>query len=82
MCLAIPGMIEKVDAEGTIPKMADIVFGGLKKRICIDFLPDIKPGDYVVVHVGFALEKIDKDEAEKQLKVFTEAEEIIKRRIR
>jgi hydrogenase expression/formation protein HypC len=82
MCLAIPGLIERVDLEGVIPRMADVDFGGIKKQVCIDFLPGIKPGEYVIVHVGFALEKIDKEEAEKQLRVFIEAEEIIRSRIR
>jgi hydrogenase expression/formation protein HypC len=82
MCLAIPGLIERVDLEGVIPRMADVDFGGIKKQVCIDFLPGIKPGEYVIVHVGFALEKIDKEEAEKQLRVFIEAEEIIRSRMR
>jgi hydrogenase expression/formation protein HypC len=82
MCIALPGKIEKVDLQDIIPRMADVDFGGVRKRVCIDFLPDIKPGDYVVVHVGFALQKIDKEEADKQLKVLLEAEEIIKNKLR
>jgi hydrogenase expression/formation protein HypC len=82
MCIALPGMVERVDLPGVIPRMADVDFGGVKKQVCIDFLPDINIGDYVVVHVGFALQKIDKEEADKQLRVLLEAEEIIKSKLR
>jgi hydrogenase expression/formation protein HypC len=78
MCLAVPGLIERVDASSVSPRMADADFGGVKKQICIDFIPDLKPGDYVVVHVGFALEKINKEEAEEQLNAYISAEKIIR----
>jgi hydrogenase expression/formation protein HypC len=82
MCLAVPGMIERVDAEDINPRMADVNFGGVKRQVCIDFLPDVKIGEYVIVHVGFALEKINKEEAEEQLKIFAEAEDIIRSRMK
>jgi hydrogenase expression/formation protein HypC len=78
MCLAVPGLIERVDSQSLSPRMADADFGGVKKQICVDFIPDIKPGDYVMVHVGFALEKINKEEAEEQLRAFITAEKIIR----
>jgi len=73
MCLAVPGKIETVD-EKSSPRMASVNFGGLIRDVCIEFLPEIKPGEYVIVHAGYALEKINEQQAEKQLKAFLEAE--------
>jgi hydrogenase expression/formation protein HypC len=69
MCLAIPGKIEKIlDNNYAI---AD--FGGVKKNICIDFIKDVKVGEYVNVHVGFAINKINEKQAKENLKLINEA---------
>lgn len=78
MCLAIPGKIEKIIDAGKTPRMAEVNFGGVLKEVCIDFIPDLIPGEYVIVHVGYALERINAGEAEKQLRAFLDAEKIIK----
>lgn len=82
MCLAIPGKIISIDEKIDAPKMADVSFGGIIKSICLDWLPDSKVGDYVMVHVGFALSKVDEKEAEESLRLIIEMEEHIKNRIR
>lgn len=68
MCLAIPGKILSIEEESS-PRMAKVSFGGAIKNICIDWVPEAKVGDYVLVHVGFALSIIDEKEAEETLKL-------------
>ncbi len=69
MCLAVPGRIVDVrDERGT--KMATIDFDGITKDICLAYLPDIVPGDYAIVHVGFAISKIDEASAKETLQMF------------
>jgi hydrogenase expression/formation protein HypC len=64
MCLAVPGKVLTLeDSTEGAPKMARVDFSGVVKNICIDWLPDVKVGEYVIVHVGFALNKIDEKEA-------------------
>jgi len=66
MCLAIPGRIlsTRRDEAGL---MARVSFAGAEREICIDFVPEAEVGDYVLVHVGFALSRIDPEEAERTL---------------
>ncbi len=71
MCLAIPGRVEEITAEGDL-RMGRVNFGGVVKRVCLDYVPDVEVGDYTIVHVGFALSKIDQEEAEKTLAIFRE----------
>ena len=62
MCLGIPGkVVETFRDHGIL--MGKVDFGGASKRVCLEHVPDIVPGDYVLVHVGFALAKIDEAEA-------------------
>jgi hydrogenase expression/formation protein HypC len=71
MCLAIPGkVIETLDVDGM--KTAKVSFGGMIKHVCLEYTPDAVPGDYVLVHVGFALSRIDEEEAQRTYKVLEE----------
>lgn len=81
MCLAIPGKIISIDENGDSPRMACVSFGGVIKSVCIDWLPDSKMGDYVMVHVGFALSKVDEKEAEESLRIINEMEKQIVNRM-
>ncbi len=73
MCLAVPGKVISIDAgEQPGPKMAKCDFAGVIKNICIDWLPEIKVGEYVMVHVGFALNKIDEEDAQETLRLLRE----------
>ena len=67
MCLAVPAKIIKVEND-----KADAEFGNLVKAIDISFLDNTKVGDYVIVHAGFAIQKIDKEEAKKTLDLLNE----------
>jgi hydrogenase expression/formation protein HypC len=71
MCLAIPGKVEEILSEGDL-RIGRVNFGGVVKRVCLDFVPEIAVGDYTIVHVGFALEKIDEESAQRTLAVFRE----------
>ncbi|MDZ7370975.1 MAG: HypC/HybG/HupF family hydrogenase formation chaperone [candidate division KSB1 bacterium] len=75
MCLAIPGRIISFEPDEAGSKMAKADFAGIIKKICIDFLPDVQIGDYVLVHVGFALNKIDEAEALETLNALREVGE-------
>jgi hydrogenase expression/formation protein HypC len=72
MCLAVPGQVVDVHEEHGM-RMARVSFGGVTRKACIEHVPDAKPGDYVLVHVGFALSKIDEAEA---MKLFALLEEL------
>jgi hydrogenase expression/formation protein HypC len=68
MCLAVPGKIEKILGDNYA--IAD--FGGVKKEICIDLVKDVRVGDYVNVHVGFAINKISEKEAKENSRIIRE----------
>lgn len=64
MCLAIPGRIlDAKVADGV--RVARVEFGGIVRQVSLDLLPEAKPGDYVMVHVGFAISCVDRQEAER-----------------
>ncbi|MCM8767063.1 MAG: HypC/HybG/HupF family hydrogenase formation chaperone [Candidatus Omnitrophica bacterium] len=67
MCLAIPMKVEKVEGDFAI-----VSIGNVKREVNISLLENVKKGDYVIVHAGFAIEKLDKKEAEKTLEIFKE----------
>lgn len=71
MCLAVPGKIVDIrDERGT--RMATIDFDGIRKDICLAYLPDISVGDYAIVHVGFAISQVDEASAMETLAMFKE----------
>jgi hydrogenase expression/formation protein HypC len=71
MCLAIPGQIRQIfEANGT--RMGRVNFGGIEKEVCLAYMPDIAIGDYTIVHVGFAITKVDEEAAHKTLAMFRE----------
>ncbi|MEX0669864.1 MAG: HypC/HybG/HupF family hydrogenase formation chaperone [Pirellulales bacterium] len=71
MCLAVPALVESIrDEHGT--RMGRVNFGGVVKDICLAYVPDIAVGDYTIVHVGFAISKIDEASALATLQTFAE----------
>ena len=69
MCLGVPGRVERVwEADGT--RMASVDFGGVHKDVCLAYVPDVAVGDYTIVHVGFALTKLDEKSALETLELF------------
>jgi hydrogenase expression/formation protein HypC len=71
MCLGIPGKILEI-SETTGIKMGKVDFGGVIKDVCLAYLPDIEIGDYAIVHVGFAITKLDEESAKESLALFEE----------
>ncbi len=62
MCLGIPGRVEATwDADGV--RMASVDFGGVRKDVCLEYVPEVGVGDYTIVHVGFALTRLDERSA-------------------
>jgi hydrogenase expression/formation protein HypC len=72
MCLGIPGKIVEIYEVGGL-RMGKIDFGGVIKEACLAYVPDAQIGDYTIVHVGFALNRIDEAEAQKTLELLDEA---------
>lgn len=68
MCLAIPARIEQLIDEDR----AIVNLGGVRKEISLALVDDVAVGDYVIVHVGYALQKLDEEEAERTLALFSE----------
>jgi len=62
MCLAVPGRVVEIATEDGF-LFGRVEFGGVSKRVCLEHVADVRPGDYVLVHVGFALARIDEVEA-------------------
>jgi hydrogenase expression/formation protein HypC len=75
MCLAVPGKITELRQEGGV-SMARVDFGGVTRDACMAYLPEAVAGDYVLVHVGFAITKVDEEEAAKTLADLKELGEI------
>lgn len=71
MCLGIPGMITSIyESDGL--RMGNIDFSGVQREACLDYVPEAEIGDYVVVHVGFAISRLSEEEAQKTLSLIRE----------
>jgi hydrogenase expression/formation protein HypC len=71
MCLAIPGKVMGFhEADGV--RMSRVDFGGVTREACLDFLPEAEVGDYVLVHAGFAISRVDPEEAARTLRLLEE----------
>jgi hydrogenase expression/formation protein HypC len=75
MCLAVPGRIVEIDRGGDL-LMAKVDFGGVKKRVCLEHVPDAVVGEWVIVHVGFALSRIDEAEARRVFDLLAELDQL------
>ncbi|HRJ44133.1 MAG: HypC/HybG/HupF family hydrogenase formation chaperone [Caldilineaceae bacterium] len=64
MCLGVPGQILTIAGDDPITRMGRVNFGGVVKEVSLAYTPDAVVGDYVVVHVGFAISRVDEKEAE------------------
>jgi len=67
MCLAVPGRIVSMSGDEPFSRVAKVSFGGVVKEISLAYVPEAKVDDYVIVHAGFALSRVDEDEALKTL---------------
>jgi hydrogenase expression/formation protein HypC len=76
MCLAIPGKIESITGDDPLSRMGRINFGGIVKEASLAYVPEANVGNYVIVHAGFALSRVDEDEAQKVFEYLKQMEEL------
>lgn len=76
MCLGVPGKVVSIAENPLGMTMGKVSFGGITKECCMAYVPDVKVGDYVVVHVGFAISIIDEAEAQRTLAYLREMDEL------
>jgi hydrogenase expression/formation protein HypC len=80
MCLGVPGRVLSVEQGATGVLMGKVSFGGVAREVCLAYVPDVQVGEYVIVHAGFALNKLDEAEAEEVfdlLRQMSEAAEVV-----
>jgi hydrogenase expression/formation protein HypC len=80
MCLGIPGRITEVRDENGLA-MGRVDFGGVRKEACLAYVPDATVGDYVIVHVGFAISKVDEEEALRTLEILSEMGDLVQQEL-
>jgi hydrogenase expression/formation protein HypC len=76
MCLAIPGRIESICGEDPVTRMGRVNFGGILKEASLAYVPETKIGEYVIVHAGFALSRVDEEEAQKVFAYLKQMDEL------
>ena len=76
MCLAIPGKLIEISETPEGVRMGKANFGGIVKQVCLEYTPEVNPGDYVLVHVGFALSKVDADVAARTYALLEEMKQL------
>ena len=76
MCLAVPGKIISIEEADATFRNGRVDFAGIVKNVNLSYVPDAKIGDYVIVHVGFALSIVDEDEAKQVFKYLAEMGEL------
>lgn len=76
MCLGIPGRIEAITDTGELTRAGRVSFGGIQKDVNLAYVPEAKVGDYVIVHVGFAISVIDEAEARQVFAYLEEMDEL------
>lgn len=71
MCLGVPGKVIEVYETNGI-RMGKVDFGGVSKEVCLAYVPEVEIGDYTIIHVGFAITRLDEQSAQESLKLFQE----------
>ena len=71
MCLAVPGKVVEITGEGDL-RMGKVDFSGVQRQACLAYVPEVRLGDYVLVHVGFAISRIDEQAAQETLAALAE----------
>ena len=75
MCLAVPGKVVEISGEGEL-RMGSVDFSGVTRQACLAYVPEARVGDYVLVHVGFALSRVDEQAAMETLRTLAEIGEL------
>jgi hydrogenase expression/formation protein HypC len=77
MCLGIPGRVVEIRDDGGLP-MGKVDFGGVRKDACLAYIPEVQLGDYVIIHVGFAISRVDEDEALRTLEILATMGDLVR----
>jgi hydrogenase expression/formation protein HypC len=75
MCLAIPGKVVEIRSQEGL-QMARVQFGGVTRDACLDYVPETQVGDYVLVHVGFAISRVNEEEARRTYEALAELDQL------
>jgi hydrogenase expression/formation protein HypC len=76
MCLAVPGKITSIDDDSSLVRSGKVNFGGIVKEVNLGYVPEAQVGDYVIVHVGFAISTVDQKEAEQVFEYLRRMDEL------
>ena len=76
MCLGVPGKVTEITQPDAGLQMGRVQFGGILKAVCLSFVPDVRVGDYVIVHAGFAISRVDEAEAQRTFELLREMGEL------
>ncbi len=76
MCLAVPGQIKEIVVEDELARTGKVDFNGIIKEVNLSYVPEAKVGEFVIVHVGFAISVVDEEEAHETLRYFEELNEL------
>jgi len=76
MCLAVPGKITSISGDDPLMRTGKVDFGGILKEVSLAYVPEAQLGDYVIVHVGFALSRVDEAEAQQVFEYLRQMEEL------
>jgi len=76
MCLAIPGKVTSISGDDPLLRAGKVDFGGVLREVSLAYVPEVKVGDYVIVHVGFALSRVDEAEAQQVFEYLREMDEL------
>ncbi len=77
MCLAVPGQVISISGDEPLMRKGKVSFGGVIKEVSLAYVPEVQVGNYVIVHVGFALSILDEEAAQKSLAEFQAMEAIL-----
>lgn len=80
MCLGIPGKVIEIRDEAGL-RMGRVDFGGVRKEACLSYLDDVELGDYVIVHVGFAISRVDEEEALRTLELLGHMGDVVRQEL-
>ncbi|HVP39646.1 MAG TPA: HypC/HybG/HupF family hydrogenase formation chaperone [Candidatus Saccharimonadales bacterium] len=76
MCLGVPGKVLSVEENPAGMAMGKVSFAGVIREVCLAYVPDVQPGEYVIVHVGFAISKVSEEEAQETLEILRQMGEL------
>lgn len=80
MCLGIPGKVIEIRDEAGLT-MGRVDFGGVRKEACLAYVPEVRLGDYVIVHVGFAISQVDEEEALRTLELLSQMGDLVQQEL-